>query len=798
MAQDLREAPATTEPQRRPGGAFWGALVLLTALGVLGNLAHLSITFSVDFIFGSVFTLLVAVLAGPRAGLMAALAASSYTWILWNHPYAIVIFTAETLWVGLAFRRGSTSILLATTAYWLCLGIPLVVLFYGGVLHQDLAGATLIVLKQTLNGIFNALVADLLLALLPLHRWLAGEREPRPMPFSHLLFHQTVVLLMLPTLVLVRLSNQREEARTFETLATTLRSQARQNDAALGRWVADHVRTARAIADLGVAYPMAPSARLQEQLARFRQTAPDLHNVYLINAQGKSVGFDPPVNERGASTLGVDFSDRAYFRRVHQTRDPVISDVFLGRAGALQPIFTISAPVQGPGVFAGIGGGAVNLEKLKTRLLYHEDLRLGTTILDSGGRVLVSTVPGRKSLEPLPTPPGLRVQPVAPEVFLNLPGNTRNKSSMEAWKTAYLSTRLPITGTDWTLLAEYPTAPLRDYFYHATIRNLAWIGVWYLVALGLGAVMARLISQTPARLVALSKDLPARVEAGEPIVWPKSRFQEISQLIDNFRGVTEALAARIRTIHQEEARNRDQERALIGQSRLAAMGELIGNIAHQWRQPLNALSMLLGDLKDAQRAGELTEGYLETALGTGRDLIQGMSSTISHFMDFARADRAPSLFSLRQRTLETLRFALPALQDKAITLEMEDGPDVWVQGQTNEFSQVLVNLLRNAQDAFEARGTRDARIGIRIFAEGDRAHLRFTDNGGGIAMEPIERIFEPYLSGKPGGTGLGLYMSRKLLEQRMQGSISARNTTDGAEFIITLPLREPAHAPDPS
>ncbi len=774
------------------------AVAVLTLLGFVGNFLALPITFSVDFLFGSIFTLLVAVLAGPRVGVLAALLASSPTWVLWNHPYAIVIFTAEALWVGLAFRRGFTSILLAASSFWLCLGIPLVVVFYGGLLHLDYSGTTLIILKQTLNGIFNALVADVLLTLLPLSRWLGESDRPRLVSFTNVLFQLAVLLLMLPTLILIRVANAREAALAIETLASTLRSQTRQNDEALGRWIAEQVRTARAVAELGAAYPMVPSARLQEEIARFRQVSPDLHNLFLVNAQGRTVAFDPPLNDRGESTLGVDFSSRDYFHATRLRKSPVVSDVFMGRAAALQPIFTISAPIQGLAGFGGIGGGAVNLEKLKTRLMYHEDPRLVTTILDSHGRILVSTQPERKSLELLTAPAGLRVQTVAPDVILNLPSKIKSRSVMEAWKTAYLSTRLPIQGTDWTLLTEYPMAPLRDRLYQSTIRNFALLGVCYLVALGLGAILSRLFAQAPAGLVAISRDLPARVESGQAISWPDSRLLEISQLIDNFRGMAEALARRIQEIHREEARNLDQERALIHQSRLAAMGEMVGNIAHQWRQPLSALAMLLGDMKDAQAAGELTEEHVQTSIKTGQALIQKMSLTISDFMNFSHPDKAASLFSLRQQTEDTLRLLLPSLQASPWVVEIEDGPEVWVLGHPNEFSQVILNLLGNARDAIEGSGIPGGRVRVSILADGDKALVRFSDNGGGIKAEPIERIFEPYFSGKPGGTGLGLYMSRMILEQSLKGTLEARNIPGGAEFLITLPLRETSHALQPS
>jgi PAS domain S-box-containing protein len=260
---------------------------------------------------------------------------------------------------------------------------------------------------------------------------------------------------------------------------------------------------------------------------------------------------------------------------------------------------------------------------------------------------------------------------------------------------------------------------------------------------------------------------------------------------DSLRHLNQTLELRVAS---ELARRLDHERALVHQSRQAAMGEMVGNIAHQWRQPLNALAMMLGGLKDAHRFGELTDTALDASLAQGHELIQKMSSTITDFMDFFRPGKAPCRFSLAQQARDAVQLVQSSLHRQGVSVAIEAAEDVWVVGHPNECSQVLLNLLANARDAIVAQGAVPGTVRIEIARAGDQARLRFSDNGGGIRVEPIERIFEPYFTDKLQGTGLGLYMSRMILEQSLGGTIHACNLDGGAAFTILLPLAEAGHA----
>jgi PAS domain S-box-containing protein len=233
---------------------------------------------------------------------------------------------------------------------------------------------------------------------------------------------------------------------------------------------------------------------------------------------------------------------------------------------------------------------------------------------------------------------------------------------------------------------------------------------------------------------------------------------------------------------------RAKDRVLVAQSRQAAMGEMIGNIAHQWRQPLNALGLVLANVADAARFGELDRPAVDQAVEEGGRLIEGMSRTISDFRDFFRPAKERVAYSARAQIAETLTLIDASFRHAGVALEVAPGADLTLFGFPNEYAQVLLNLLVNARQAIVDRQLTAGKVTLTLAVEGDLARLSVRDNGGGIPEDLLERVFEPYFSTKQGGTGIGLYMSRQIVEQSLGGRIAVRNVAGGAEFDVLTPM----------
>ncbi len=241
---------------------------------------------------------------------------------------------------------------------------------------------------------------------------------------------------------------------------------------------------------------------------------------------------------------------------------------------------------------------------------------------------------------------------------------------------------------------------------------------------------------------------------------------------------------------------RAKDRMLIQQSKMAAMGEMIGAIAHQWRQPLNALGLIIQDLKVTFLLNDLNKNNMETITSDAMEQIRFMSKTIDDFRNFFRPDKPKSPFSIKSAVNEVLKISSAGLENNSVSISFDcNDEDLIVDGYENEFKQVVLNLISNAKDAAvensKAKNTQSI-IKISLSKHGSKAILSVLDNGGGIKDNILEKIFEPYFTTKTQGkgTGIGLYMSKMIIEDNMLGKLYAVNEADGAKFLVELQLTD--------
>ena len=233
---------------------------------------------------------------------------------------------------------------------------------------------------------------------------------------------------------------------------------------------------------------------------------------------------------------------------------------------------------------------------------------------------------------------------------------------------------------------------------------------------------------------------------------------------------------------------RKKDNLLLQQSKLAAMGELLNNIAHQWRQPLNNIAVSIQTMQLLSKAGELSQEEMDRDIKAVMDIIFYMSGTIDDFRGFFIKDREKREFVLQEVVEKTLNLLRSALDDKGIMVSVTGEPDIRAIGYPNEYAQTLMNILYNARDALLEQQVAEPRISIFIHQKDSRSVLTVSDNGGGIPNQILPQIFEPYVTTKgPGqGTGIGLYMAKTMIERNMGGTLTAHNSAEGAEFRIVL------------
>ncbi|MBU1342103.1 MAG: PAS domain S-box protein [Proteobacteria bacterium] len=245
----------------------------------------------------------------------------------------------------------------------------------------------------------------------------------------------------------------------------------------------------------------------------------------------------------------------------------------------------------------------------------------------------------------------------------------------------------------------------------------------------------------------------------------------------------------------------DAEHQLRQAQKLAAMGEMLSAIAHQWRQPLNALSTYIASLPSAFYNQMITKEFIEKMVKESDSQIQFMSRTINDFRQYFRPSKTKQTFEVQDTVRSAVKLINPQLKQNAITLQINevlDAKELFVFGYKNEFVHVLVNIISNAKDAIleQQEKTRNIeiprRIDIYVEKQNNTVVLKIKDTGCGIPDLSLTKIFTPYFTTKgiATGTGIGLYMAKMIVEKEMQGQISVENMSDGARFIISLPLSD--------
>jgi len=244
-------------------------------------------------------------------------------------------------------------------------------------------------------------------------------------------------------------------------------------------------------------------------------------------------------------------------------------------------------------------------------------------------------------------------------------------------------------------------------------------------------------------------------------------------------------------VNVESQKNWEQNKILIQQSKMASMGEMIGHIGHQWRQPLNSLGLMFQKLDYAYKKNKLNDELMTRSTEKAMRVIYQMSKTIDDFRDFFSDDKYLQMCALTDVVKQACDIIDSSLQSKNILLTINYEKEVTLPCLKNELSQVLLNIIANAMDALVSNNTENPEISITIEQKKDKAIIFIDDNAGGVSESIIEKIFQPYFTTKEkdNGTGIGLYMSKTIIEEHMNGHLGVHNTLSGASFKISLPIK---------
>ena len=779
----------------------------LALLAVLGNALSLPLTFGVDFIFGSIAVMLAVVLLGTWPAVLVAFTGSLYTLVLWGHPYAMLIFTSEALVVGLLYRHLAGNLALASLAYWLFIGMPLILQLYQNMLGMAWESALLIALKQPLNGLFNALLAGALLLAIQSQDW--GQRllkasAPR---FSAVLFHILLGSILLACAVPIIYASHVARLDQEAFVASTLRMRAEY----LARYLQAN-----------------PQINIDQRLDSAEE-APGL-TLAILNKQGRAI-------VRKGTLASLD-AQQGELQTIHGDLSvwlPNTEHPLLQRWKHARYQLQLALPASSP--YGSIVVEMPALELVNRLEQSRQDFFLFLAGLVALGTLLASMIsqaltrPLKKlalASQVLPEEIARGQTPDLPqsqiEEYSDLTHSLQNMATLLAG--LFLKQQQTQVGLEKQVKAR--TVELQDS--NDLLRNVlaaaSEIGIIATDANGLISLFnsgaQRMLGYEPDELVGkhttailhVAEELEAhRSMISKKLGKPISALQALGG-----KAIRDGAATGEWTYVHKDGRHipvaatltpiRNSGGTITGflgividiseRQRIDRLkSEFVSTVSHELRTPLTAIAGSLG-LIAGGALGELPEKAMHM-VQLAQQNAQRLTLLINDLLDMEKLVAGQMDLNLQLQPLA-------AILDKAVELNRPYGiehnvdlalsevaTELLVNVDRHRLLQALSNLLSNAIKFSPAHG----QVELYCTVDGSRVRISVRDHGEGVAENFRERIFQKFAQAdssntrRKGGTGLGLAITRELVE-RMHGEVGFDSVVGaGATFWISLPLAHP-------
>jgi signal transduction histidine kinase len=786
--------------------------VILVAIGYAGNYFSYPFGFGVDFLFGSVAVLLVVSLYGIWLGTLASLIASSYTIILWQHPYALIIFVCEALFVAWKMRRGKQNLLISDIIFWLCIGIPLVLVFYGYILQVGVVTTSIIALKQPVNGIFNTLIASLILNCKPIYHWANSSPNKATVFFEQILLNLLVAFVLIPALILMVVNNKAAMLHEQETLIATLDASAQNLATDLRRWHQSGLEALRFLAQTSSQSQIVVSGQTQHSLDLVVDSLALFKDVYIINADFQVIA-EASIPQQSVNQQ-LDFS---------QLELPRIPQIFVrsepnSNDRHLKPKILQTLPIILNERWLGNIIAELNIdfiEQLLETKTYSVPLR--STLVDENQLLIASTSQELNQQSKSSRYQGeirdVKSANSEQKIYHWLP-IIEGKPLIARWRESFYAEKLLIDEEIPLILTiEAPAKSYIDYLQLLYIRNLAILLAIALSSILIAKSLSRILVNPIVKLAIFTTDLPDKILRNEPITLPRNSVIEMNALANNFEVMSTTIEKNIQQIKlTNQGLTQAKEKAEVANK---AKDRFLANISHELKTPLNSIigySRLLQ--RNFNSEGHLSKdqaelkysGWLENVQREGKYLL----TLIDEILDLAKSQGRqtklyPAVIHVSSFIEDIVMYGRAKAATKSIAFKFETSGELptHIYADEQRLRQILLNLLNNAVkftdqgqiilQIKEINSTDTQDQSNKIISLDEPICLRFivADTGIGIDQQDLAKIFQPFeqinkYETPEVGAGLGLSISKQLVEL-MGGKLKVKSEPNqGSIFWFDL------------
>lgn len=537
-------------------------LAVLLLAGYAGNYFNLPLFFGVDFLFGSIAVLMVVWLYGIGWGAVAAMIAGFHTFLLWGHPYAGMILIGEGLVVGW-WRRKCPNLLLLDGFYWIFIGMPLVWLFYSIPLGVPSQTVLLVMLKQGINGIFNALIASLLLSHSPIQTWAARPKVAKTLSLQQTLFNLLVAFVLFPALTLLVLNSRSAMSNMEKTIQANLETVSTDLAVEVRFWHQQNLNALKQLAEVAIRSDIKSSIKLQESTELLQRTFSTFDRLFVVNREGQAISFAGIGSAVASySELEKTISGSTGMRESDLTQPSITSQVLLIDDHHASPRLVQIVPIMRNHRFVGSVVSEIDLshidQLLKSFITFRE---MEITLLDRQERVITSTRLDMPTLSQFKQRQGGEIRPLNDKVYQWLP--LGEMPIMMRWKKSfYVQRTFAGEKLPFEVIVAVPTQPHFIYLENLYINSLSIMLVIAALALALANVISRWLVQPILKLAEVTTDLPNKLLDQKAIHWPRSWVTEMNTLVSNSQLMAGLLEQKFQEINtaKEQLEQRVQER----------------------------------------------------------------------------------------------------------------------------------------------------------------------------------------------------------------------------------------------